>query len=604
LLPELQKLQGELDEAVSFRKHNKQFKERSASTDLLNAAAEKLWVEKVASQQQTFQEHSSELHYLCERFRTRIDKGLTHAVVAEKRAELRANRRISWGSVDARPRSPLQSFWGRLCSSEFPPRQLWWIEVQELLVPRFLVFREGQLSLVSATELMQGDVLYIWAGQLVPADLRVLLASDSAAVDVSHVTSRSNDVRLCSADASGSSITESRNILLKDGHIISGYLFCIVVRSPFEAFVQDTAAVGPESYEIRIQQSPLPFSLSLTGSQKLFNALCVSCRMFCKSFKAMEQICKVNCVLVMLTQQLLTKGTVPAFVSTMRSQNKAVLLVNCNCTKMEIKDLSQKLGVECYEFGEPAHREQLSENHGSNPMSGTHSEEPFLSEIASTDLSHYSFEPVLQQDERVKLESIKEQLQSQNARIVVADGISQIALITLCVELGHPDKPMLYVMTGFNYPQCFRTLAIQPVHESEKKYSPTSLSEESTGISASPASPAIPAGGEKYLPQDKDSSPRSPGEADGPTLNGAAMSPMISASGESTSRSLRSDPAPHITVEHGRPARQPQIARGSQVFLSIDSIGIVSEHSDCILLESDLGLLGRGLDLVAQKLRR
>jgi len=42
-------------------------------------------------------------------------------------------------------------------------------------------------------------------------------------------------------------------------------------------------------------------------------------------------------------------------------------------------------------------------------------------------------------------------------------------------------------------------------------------------------------------------------------------------------------------------------ARVSELFVSLNSIGVVSENADCILLKSDLGLLAQAFEIVHRR---
>eukprot|EP00971_Amphidinium_carterae_P159328 3158364-Amphidinium_carterae.1 len=61
-------------------------------------------------------------------------------------------------------------------------------------------------------EEVPGDIVYLSAGQKCAADSRVLLCTESAMVDSSHVTGRLNDVRVLSKKPTASSVTESHDL--------------------------------------------------------------------------------------------------------------------------------------------------------------------------------------------------------------------------------------------------------------------------------------------------------------------------------------------------------------------------------------------------------
>merc|ERR1719456_404621 len=118
-----------------------------------------------------FEEHTAELPYLCQHFRTNVDEGLSEAVYSEKAAEL-LTKRICAGQLDERPRRCLPV----CCSKDFPPPQSgWWLETTQQLVPEFSVLRAGRLCRSPVAELVTGDIVYVCVGQQAPIDARVLV---------------------------------------------------------------------------------------------------------------------------------------------------------------------------------------------------------------------------------------------------------------------------------------------------------------------------------------------------------------------------------------------------------------------------------------------
>ena len=85
------------------------------------------------------------------------------------------------------------------------------------------VYRDGQLSVLSADQLVPGDVVFLKAGDKVPADLRIV-AADGLFVDNSMLTGESVPVdRNEQADLlEGQSITNSHNLLFAGTSITSG----------------------------------------------------------------------------------------------------------------------------------------------------------------------------------------------------------------------------------------------------------------------------------------------------------------------------------------------------------------------------------------------
>merc|ERR1719159_953553 len=81
------KVQEQAKEERSFRELNKQrYDSKEEIAELLFAASEKLWEEKLLVDERNFEEHSSDLLYLCRRFKTRLASGLPDAQYKEQLA--------------------------------------------------------------------------------------------------------------------------------------------------------------------------------------------------------------------------------------------------------------------------------------------------------------------------------------------------------------------------------------------------------------------------------------------------------------------------------------------------------------------------------------
>ena len=85
------------------------------------------------------------------------------------------------------------------------------------------VYRDGQMTVLSANQLVPGDVVFLKAGDKVPADLRIV-AADGLFVDNSMLTGESVPVdRDEQADSlEGQSIANSRNLLFAGTSITGG----------------------------------------------------------------------------------------------------------------------------------------------------------------------------------------------------------------------------------------------------------------------------------------------------------------------------------------------------------------------------------------------
>lgn len=620
LLPELRTLEREVqaavEEAVSFRKLNARFDKTNETTQILLTACEQLWTEKMSIDHANFQEHTSELSYLTQHYNTGIYNGLAEHVYNEKAATLLTRKRGNEGRE--------RRFFSFCCSSDFPPQQSWWFDVQTSLVPRVQVVRGGNLLSCAATDLVPGDVAYFHAGQRAVADGRVLVFSEGTAVDVSHLTTRASDVRLCSAKTTASTIHESRNIILKDCHIINGSLFCMIVRSPYECFIPASTYDGQEGFEPTIDTA-VPVGLTLGTCQSLVRTLCVRARLFCKSFRSIERFASAQYVIVTLTQELLSKGTVPKFCAAVRKMKRSLVLVNCDCPRDSLGQLCQELGVTCVDF------EDTEDAFAAGK--GARSDRTSAASATSIDLTVCAGPVGMEQVgdyEQSKLKPLVERLRGPEPVVAVVSSISQAALLNLCTQLKSGQKPLLYAMASFHYSKCYRNLisAGNAKHGNKRAVnSAIGYSEESTcaGSLGRPSPPLSRMGD-----YDGDMTPSADNTIHEmklhPVSKAASMAgkesdvafgsePRPRGSLESTpitdagSMSLRSDPAPHLQIQklasNGpaiNPALKtqsmvPQLGTGAdEVFVSVNSIGIVSDSADCVLFKSDLGCLGDALD--------
>lgn len=623
LRPELGRLEREVqaaaEEAVSFRKLNASFDKNNETTQLLLTACEQLWTEKMSIDNTNFQEHTSELSYLCQHYNTGIYTGLADHVYTEKASTLLTKKRGHEGRE--------RRFFSFCCSSEFPPQQSWWFDIQSSLIPRVQVVRNGNLASCAATDLVPGDIAYLYAGQRAVADGRVLVFSEGTAVDVSHLTSRASDVRICSAKTTAHSIVESRNIILKDCHIINGSLFCMIVRSPHECFIPASTYDGQEGFEATVDTA-VPTELTLGTCQGLFRQLCVRARLFCKSFRAIERFGSAQVVVVTLTQELLDKGTVPKFCAIVRKLKRSTVLVNTDCKRDALGHLCQELGVACVDFEDTEDAFAAGKNNSASAVDLTVLQGP----VGMGCVGDY---------EQSRLKPLLENLRGSEPVVAVVDKISQAALLNLCTQLKGAQKPLLYAMSNYHYAKCYRNLISAGNTKGGQKRLNSAIgsAEESTclGSLGTPSplmsrkddndvdmSPSADTYDVKHVvskalskedsdamystfnrPEDKYRV--SPNETKHRTSLESQGSPFAT-------MTLQSDPAPHIqmrgSAQTGSPANKtdsmvPQLGGGAdEIFVSVNSIGIVSDSADCVLFKSDIGCLGDAMEIVGRRLRR
>lgn len=583
-LAELERnVQAQMEEEVSFRKANHQYDSHEETTQLLLAACEKLWTEKVALDKASFEEHSSALLYLCQHFQTSIETGVSDTVYKSKI--------VSQTPVPKAPPvgSRRRRFFAFCYRSDFPSQQGWWLDMQRRLVPEYQVVRSKRLLRVPATDLVAGDIVYLSAGQKAPADGRILLRSEGTMVDVSHLTSQANDVRVCCPRPTSATVTESRNMVLRDCHVVHGALFCMIVRATQNSFIPVSSYRGSDDYSIPVD-SNVPAGMQLNGCQTIFKSLCVKANFFCKSYKLFEQLCEIQTIVVLLTQELLEKGTVPKLCESARKLGRALVFVNCDCTLAAIQTLCSEVKCQCVEFEETAN----------GPKSGLSVED---TSTTAGDVWRWGAPMLmrcLSDSDHAKISNLINTLNA-NKSVVAVHGISQGALLHFCQELGTPLRPLLYATSGFHFAQCFSYLAASNPHRARRPSSVTSNdAAESTTAGGSPSVPVS-----ETLSKPGMSSPASVST----TLRSSSSTGKPARSGitpphpSETLKEVQDGPSGLVVTDMLTKRESSEVEEQCRsITVSVNSLGIVSESADCIMLKSDLECLGQALEIVSRKL--
>jgi len=633
-------MQTQINEAISFRKANAQFDKKSDTVQLLLGVCEKLWAEKVSMDHANLEMHSSELPYLCQHFNTVLDAGLMEQVHAEKLSAVRSlerNSRYKECSEGRRLRFP---FGGLCCASEFPPsHQGWWLEVLENLAPHFQVLRNGNLSNSAGTDLVPGDIFFIHAGQKADIDARVLVLSEGSVVDVSHVTGRANDVRVCTPATTAQSAVESRNIVLKNSFIVRGSLFCMAVRPQSNPYVShgdaghdvhEEPGIG-EGQETAIDTT-VPAGQSLSVCRSLFRALCVKARLFCKSFRMFEQVSKARFLVVILTDALLAQGTVSQFCAAALKAKRVPILISCitESNSDALNAFCEAGGIKQWDLeAADAGREVGAED-----------------ATASTSAINLEVCPGLVHErvgetEQGRLRVLLEELEASdvNGTTLVAhvvNGLSEAGLLHICRRLRSLEQPLLYAATGFHYSRCLLSLTASAADR--KQTSINSIDSTcfyvSTDSPASVPSHTVQRGDGLLTPASthdgkildlaltNDSLNLKPGLAapvpsrrashnSTPSTSLDQSSPVHGGVRSNTDREsscsvtvMRSDPALFlVNQQQTKMMKQHSPNATNQVVVAVDAIGIVSDLADCVLLKADLGCLAQALELISRKLK-
>ncbi|MDR2430884.1 MAG: cation-transporting P-type ATPase [Candidatus Margulisbacteria bacterium] len=94
--------------------------------------------------------------------------------------------------------------------------------LQKMLAPQARVLRGGQLEIIAASRLAPGDVLVFEAGDIIPADCRLINGQDIL-LDEAHLTGESKPVGKKSGELKGEKkLYELTNILFAGGRVLNG----------------------------------------------------------------------------------------------------------------------------------------------------------------------------------------------------------------------------------------------------------------------------------------------------------------------------------------------------------------------------------------------
>lgn len=595
LLHELTELERivrlEDEDATLYQKRNAGFDFQNETTQLLLSVCEKLAKAKSVMDQANFEEHTSELPYLISHYCTSIATGLSESAHREKLA-------ATFGGARNRL-PPRPKLWTTLCCNrEFPPRQTWWIDTMAQLAFEPQVLRGGKIVTSSPLDVVPGDVIFIAAGQKAVADCRVLVHADQSMVDVAHVTKIPKDLRMVSTRNTAIAAIDSANIILKDSYMVSGGAFCTVVRSPSDPFVPPSVYSGnvmtnnTVGFEI---DTKLPAGMSLASAKTVFKALCTKAQLAPRSFSTIAQLAKIGTLVLPLSTDVLGKGTVPNFCATASRLGKTVVLVNCNCARDAIESLCKDLGADCCEFDDLSDAselpldsacENLPPGQARTDTKFDHCGSPCHSVFFSGQFSQPWCVPEAALGEEAKrISDLVNDLRAKKGPIVL-HGISQAGLVSLCRKLTSESRPLLYGMNEFHYQRCFRELV---------------FGYDLMCINASRLEHAFGAGGR---PADLGKIQET---SEVPTATTAVSHQRTDQRDSNSSASSRNEANDMFTVDHAAMKQRCTessvdvgVKQGIGVFLSVNSIGVVSEYADCVLLRSDLGCLGQALEIVTK----
>ncbi|KAI8642277.1 hypothetical protein BD408DRAFT_443634 [Parasitella parasitica] len=100
--------------------------------------------------------------------------------------------------------------------------------INNMLPTQTLVLRDGKIITVDAAHLVPGDVVHIKMGNKIPADMRLIQASDDLKFDRSVLTGESDAIP-GSVDATDDNVLESHNVAMVGTHCLNGSAVGVVV---------------------------------------------------------------------------------------------------------------------------------------------------------------------------------------------------------------------------------------------------------------------------------------------------------------------------------------------------------------------------------------
>jgi len=575
-------VQARIEQDTGFRKANASFNTQSETTQLLLAVCDKLVMDKGAMDKASFEEHTAELAYMCKHFGTAINTGLSERYHRDKLMQLQP-----WSSASSNGRqSKRRPKFFFCCNSEFPPQQSWWIDASQRLSPEYQVLRAGKTISALASDLVPGDILFLGAGQRAAADGRILVFTEGAAIDVSHLTMELSDIRRCSSEATAAAITASSNMVLKDSYVVSGALFCMVVRAPSSSLIPGPHGADVAEEQSCVQDVTVPTGMTAGQCRSLFKTLCTKSRLVCRSFKSMVTLARVQMLVILLTQDLLDAGTVPKLVQTAKRLSKGLVLVDCGCSKGAVSALTQEHGLEHLDVFPLEGAAEKGADGPPSPVAGLVS--PTATELTSRPPQSIST------GERAKVALFSEALLNHRVPGGVITNLSQAGLTALCAILAEAGAAPLYVMGPFNYPACFKQIVLASSRTRTKERVGTEMSlamGPKTSMVASEPS-IVPA---QHRTSSQSTTPLSTAKA-GEAItsnNGVSFSRMQSSTSQGTNNGARLSSG-ELDLSKLNPGKCVEMV------VSLNSIGLVSEHADCVLLKSDLGCLAQALETVSK----
>ena len=130
---------------------------------------------------------------------------------------------------------------------------------KNMLPQQAKVMRDGRLQAVPATELVEGDILLLSTGDIVPADCRLLWTQDCK-VETSSLTGESLPLT-CSTKSPGTlKLEQARNMVFNSSKVLEGESWGVVVSTGARSLIGQIASLaGTTKTELTTLQKEIHF---------------------------------------------------------------------------------------------------------------------------------------------------------------------------------------------------------------------------------------------------------------------------------------------------------------------------------------------------------
>lgn len=148
--------------------------------------------------------------------------------------------------------------------------------INNMLPTHTLVLRDGKQSTIDATNLVNGDIVYIKMGNKIPADMRLIQVSDDLRFDRSILTGESEAIA-GSVDSTDPNFLETHNIAMMGTHCVNGSAMGIVIGTGDNTMMGKIAKLSATSSNQRtlLQIEILRFVLIIAGLSISVGIICL-----------------------------------------------------------------------------------------------------------------------------------------------------------------------------------------------------------------------------------------------------------------------------------------------------------------------------------------